>query len=526
MESSAARHKTAVLIYPNYPGIPDNGYGKVTLSTLAAMLCDQFELTVIDEPECGLVDCNVQVDVAFLIALTGHEYRIAELYREFSARGVLVVVGGPLATMSPELVRPHCDVLVKGEIDDVYREFFAEIASGEHKDEYAFGKASPLNSPPPRWDLIPSRHKEGTIQVSRGCPYDCEFCLSSKYAGSKMRHKSVEQVLGEFSTLYGMGYRYINFTDDNLTMHTRFSKELLREMADWNGRQTQGECSFFLMASINATRDVELLELLRDANVRSIFVGIETPIDQSLLDSNKRHNLSGPPLVEKLRKFMAYGIMPSMGLTSGFDADPPDIFQRQLAFIREAGVPIVRCGLLSAIHNTDLYLRLKREGREVDDTFMQYPTWLNFDPLVMSRERMQLGLLWLLSNTYQPSAYGDRMGTLVETMQESPYAKLQIPRGAEQFMMGVLDHTLGKLAELGPEEAVLAERGRQYARDNKDVTAIVITVAGGYRHYRRINDKLGLYRPDYIGVDLDDLFADEAAHTETVVRRTAALSLA
>lgn len=520
------RHKTACLIYPNYPGVPDNGYGKITLATLAAMLCDQFELTVIDEPDCGPVDFDAKVDVAFLIALTGHEGRIAEIYEEYSRRGVLVVVGGPLATMSPELLRSHCDILVKGEIDDVYRDLFAEIASGVHKSEYVCGKASPLNSPQPRWDLLPAHHKEGTIQVSRGCPYDCEFCLSSKYAGSKMRHKSVDQVLAEFSTLYAMGYRYINFTDDNLTMHTRFSKELLREMAKWNSRQTGGECSFFLMASINATRDDELLEHLRDANVRSIFIGIETPVDESLLASNKRHNVSALSQVEKLRKFMKYGIMPSMGLTSGFDNDPPDIFQRQLEFIRDSAVPIVRCGLLSAIHNTDLYLRLKREGREVDDTFMQYPTWLNFDPLVMSRERMQLGLVWLLSNTYAPSAYGDRLETLMQTMLESPHAKLQIPRGAESFMTGVVDHTLGKLAQLGPDEAELAERARLIVESCKDAAATVITVVGGYRHYRRINDKLGLYRKDYIGTDLDELFAAEAPNSETADRRSVALSTA
>ena len=218
--------------------------------------------------------------------------------------------------------------------------------------------------------------------------------------------------------------------------------------------------------------------------------------------------------------------MPSMGLTTGFDTDPPEIFQRQLEFIRESSVPIVRCGLLSAIHNTDLYLRLKREGREVDDTFMQYPTWLNFDPLVMSRERMQLGLVWLLSNAYAPSAYGDRMETLVETMLESPDAKLQIPRGAESFMAGVVDHTLGKLAQLGPEEAELAERGRQIVERCKDAAVAVITVVGGYRHYRRINDKLGLYRKDYIGTDLDELFAAEAPHSETADRRSASLAAA
>ncbi|MCA0210986.1 MAG: radical SAM protein [Proteobacteria bacterium] len=510
MKAAESRYKTAYLIYPHYPGVPDNGYGKVTLATLAAMLCDQFELTVVDEPDCGLVDCDAKIDVAFLIALTGHEQRIAELYREFSSRGVLVVVGGPLATMSSELIRPHCDVLVKGEIDDVHRELFAEIASGDHKNEYVYVTANPVNSPLPRWDLLPSHHKEGTIQASRGCPYNCEFCLSSKYAGSKMRIKTSDQLLTEITNLYGMGYRYINFTDDNFTMHTRFAKQFLREMADWNSRQTLGECAFFMMASINATRDDELLELLRDANVRSIFIGIETPVSQSLLDSHKRHNLSGLPMVDKLRKFMEYGIMPSIGLTSGFDADPPDIFQRQLAFIREAGVPIVRCGLLSAIHNTDLYLRLKREGREVDDTFMQYPTWLNFEPRVMSRDRMQLGLRWLLSNAYAPSAYGDRVGMMVQAMLESERSKLSLPKNAENTVLNILEHTLQRLELLGAEEAEMAHRGRQYVKENKEVAGVVITAVGGYRHYRRINDKLGLYRPEYIGVDLDELFAAEA----------------
>jgi hypothetical protein len=520
MTATGVRNKTAHLIYPFYPGVPDNGYGKVTLATLAAMLCDQFDLTVSDEMDCGLIDCDMKVDVAFLIALTGHEQRIAELYREFSSRGVLVVVGGPLATMSPELIRPHCDVLVKGEIDDVYKELFASIASGTHEDEYTFGTATPANSPLPRWDLLPSRHIGGTIQASRGCPYTCEFCLSSKYAGSKMRIKTADQILAEFDNLYELGYRFINFTDDNFLMHTRFSKDFLRKMADWNARQKLGECSFMMMASINATRDDELLELLRDANVRRIFIGVETPITQSLLDSNKRHNVRGLPMVEKLRKFMTYGITPMIGLTVGFDSDPPDVFQRQLEFIKQVGVPTVRGGLLGAIHNSDLYLRLLREGREVDDGFMQYPIWLNFDPLVMSRERMHLGLQWLLSNAYEPAAYGDRMDYLVQTMLDSPLSKLSLPAYAEGTIMGLVEDGFKELEALGADEAELASRGRRHVEENKETAPVVLSTILGYCRYREMNSELGLFRPEYIGVELEDLFESEAPEPEVTRERS------
>jgi radical SAM superfamily enzyme YgiQ (UPF0313 family) len=519
MKESRPRYKTAHLIYPHYPGVPDAGFAKVTLATLAAMLCDQFELTVSDEIDCGLADCNIKVDVAFLIALTGHENRIAELYQEFSSRGVLVVVGGPLATMSPELVRANCDVLVKGEIDDHYQELFAAIASGEHENEYVYDIASPGNSPVPRWDLLPSRHRDGAIQASRGCPYKCEFCLSAKYAGRKMRHKPAEQLIAELNNLYDLGYRFINFTDDNFTMDPRVAKHLLREVADWNSRQTLGECSFMLLASINCTRDEELLEHLRDANVRAIFIGIETPIEQSLRDSHKRHNLTGPPMVEQLQKFVKYGIMPSIGLTVGFDADPPDIWQRQLAFIKQSGVPIIRGGLLGAIHNSDLYLRLQREGREVDESFMQYPMWLNFEPLAMSRERMQLGLRWLLSNAYEPSAFGDRMDTMVQTMMASPHSKLAIPPIAEDYLMTRMEDCFQELAEIGIAEAGLASRGRRYVDENKDSVCVVLPIIDGYLYYRRNCLELGLFHPEYIGVDLEELFESEAPESETENRQ-------
>lgn len=519
MQASKYRYKTAHLIYPHYPGDPDKGFAKVTLATLAAMLCDQFELIVSDEVDCGLADCDIKVDIAFLISLTGHEQRIAELYKEFSSRGVLVVVGGPLATMSPELIRPHCDILVKGEIDDDYKQLFQEIASGDHKSEYTYTIASPTNSPIPRWDLLPSRHSDGAIQASRGCPYKCEFCLSAKYAGRTMRHKSAAQLISELDNLYNLNYRFVNFTDDNFTMDSKVAKQLLTEIADWNSSRTLGQCTFMLMASINAARDESLLEHLRDANVRAVFIGIETPIEQSLRDSHKRHNLSGPPMVEKIQLFAKYGIMPSIGLTAGFDSDPPDIWQRQLAFIKESSVPIIRGGLLGAIHNSDLYLRLKREGREVDQTFMQYPTWLNFDPLCMSRERMHLGLRWLLSNAYEPSAYGDRMDRMLKIMLESPTSKLYVEPIAEYFVRARMEEYFQELEALGVEETVLASRGRRYIEEQKESLSAVLPMIAGYLYYRANCLELGLFHPEYIGVDLEDLFASEAPESETVKKR-------
>ncbi len=519
MKNFTPRYKTAHLIYPSYPGVPDNGFAKVTLATLAAMLCDQFELTVSDEVDCGPADCDLEVDVAFIISLTAHEERIAELYQEFSSRGVLVVVGGPLATMSPEFIRPHCDVLVKGEIDDHYQQLFAEIASGDHKDEYTFGVASPSNSPMPRWDLLPSRHPDGTVQASRGCPYKCEFCCSAKYAGRVMRHKTADQLIAELDNLYSMNYRFINFTDDNFTMDKKVAKELLTAMANWNSSRTLGMCSFMLMASINATKDDELLEHLRDANVRSVFVGVETPIIQSLRDSDKRHNIVGPPMAEQLQKFVSYGIVPTMGLTAGFDADPPDIWQRQLEFVNEAGIPIVRGGLLGAIHNSDLYLRLKREGRDVDQTFMQYPTWMNFDPYAMSRERMHIGLRWLISNVYKPMAFGKRMVMMISNMRKSPNSHLFVDPLAEPYIAKRLGKVLTELESLGDEEAKLADLTRHFAAEDRDSLPMVLQVIGGYIYFRRIFNPLDLFRQEYIGVDLNDIFAEDAPGDDSPSRR-------
>src|SRR5262249_45882554 len=148
-------------------------------------------------------------------------------------RGVKVIIGGPYASLSPDVLRPHCDILVIGEMEEIAEELFADLRNGYAKEEYVGARPDLGRSPLPRWDLYPNdRAIMGTVQTSRGCPFDCDFCDVIQYLGQKQRHKSTAQVLGELDVVYRFGYRQIFLADDNFTIHRSRTKELLVALRD------------------------------------------------------------------------------------------------------------------------------------------------------------------------------------------------------------------------------------------------------------------------------------------------------
>jgi len=259
----------------------------------------------------------------------------------------------------------------------------------------------------PRFDLLKvDRYHALTIQFARGCPYTCEFCDIIVMYGRRPRAKRVEQVMSEIRECHRLGANQVFIVDDNFIGDPRLAKQLLREMARW-GRDNGYPLDFNTEVSLNVSADEELLELMREANFTTIFIGIESPSAAALRETRKNQNLRGD-LVEQVRKIQSYGIQIQAGMIVGFDHDDPTIFDRQLRFIQEARIPVSMTGMLQALPKTPLYERVDREGRLVDESSGDQFAFSNIQPVGMSRRELYEGYRWLVDALYDFRNYRSR----------------------------------------------------------------------------------------------------------------------
>ncbi len=400
-----------------------NGFRPVTLmadlavTTLAAMAPSDFEVRLCDQHLSPVnFDCAADfVGITGKITQWGHMMEIAEAFRQ---RGKVVVIGGPYASLCPAVVRPYCDILVRGEVEDIVEEFFSDLRGGCWKTEYVGNRPDLSHSPLPRWDIYPNdRALSGTVQTSRGCPFECEFCDVIQYLGRRQRHKPVAQVLRELDALYRIGYRFVFLADDNFTAYRTRAKELLAALRDWNAQQEKGAVGFTTQVSIDAAKDEELLELCAEAGLTHVFIGIETPNEDALRETKKRQNLR-INLADQVQRFLDHGIAVSGGMIVGFDADGPDIFERQYQFAMSTPIPIFSLGALVAPAATPLHERMAKENRLVSkgSEVAAAPWNTNIIPRQMTRQQLLEGIQWLCNRLYQPSAFGERVLRFMDSL--------------------------------------------------------------------------------------------------------------
>ncbi len=456
-------------------------------ATVAAMVPDDFEVTLCEQHLSG-VDLD---HPAQFVGLTGKSSQVGHmltLAKAFRARGKKVIIGGPYASLSPEAVRDHCDILVRGEMEGIAPTLFDDLRRGTWLDTYEGGQADMLSSPIPRWDLYPNDGAFlGCVQTSRGCPFECEFCDVIQYVGRKQRHKSIDQVLRELSTLYELGYRGIFLADDNFTAYRRRAKELLTAIRDWNDRRAQGRVYLSTQLSIDAARDESLLRLCSQAGLRQVFIGIESPNEESLRETGKRQNL-GISLSGHVERFLDHGIQVMGGMVVGFDADGSDIFERQYQFAMSTPIPIFTLGALVAPATTPLHARLAKSGRLTSDSNVGAsvdPWYTNILPKQMSRDELYTGLRWLGNRLYQPDAFGDRVLRFIDTLKD-PYP--HAAGGSAQLRRVELNGTkvVGHIARQGRTEAVMMAKVMAAARKKPATKHHVITILFRYMQIRRM----------------------------------------
>jgi radical SAM superfamily enzyme YgiQ (UPF0313 family) len=386
------------------------------LLTLAALTPPDFAVTLCDENIGESVDYRTDAPV---IGITGYIIqmeRVFEIADRFRALGKTVVIGGPLANLLPDVCALYCDVLFEGEAEYTWPRFLQDYLAGTVARRYQESEKIHLpDSPPPRLELLKGKYAHGIVQCTRGCPFECEFCDIIVMYGRKMRLKPIERVLQEIEAWQARGVPQVFFADDNFIGNRAYAKDLLRALAKWNKRQRQA-MSFYTQASIDMVRDEELLELLRDANFVSVFIGIESPRKSSLAETHKTQNVK-LDMVEAIHKIQSYNLFISAGMIVGFDNDDATIFDEQYEFLQRAGIPIAMLSALMAVPKTPLYKRLKAAGRLIKRTSSskepsQYAGTnggTNFHPLLMTVEELKHGQQELCRRLYAPKAFAERL---------------------------------------------------------------------------------------------------------------------
>ncbi len=369
-----------------------------------------------------LVDLNVRklrekdltwADLVFVSAMIAQRDSARELMARCRAAGKTIVAGGPLFTLEQELF-PEVDHFVLNEAEETLPEFLRDLERGAARRIYASSEFPDLRrTPVPLWELADiSRYATMSLQFSRGCPFDCEFCNITSLFGHQPRTKTSAQVIAELDGLWRLGWRgSVFFVDDNFIGNKRVLKgELLPALIRWQ-RGRRG-IPFSTEASINLADDEELMRLMVEAGFNQVFVGIETPEEASLAECNKRQN-RGRDLVADVKRMQRAGLEVQGGFIVGFDGDTPGVFQRQIEFIQKSGIVTAMVGLLQALPGTKLYHRLKRQGRLIGHTTGDnVDGTTNFIPQ-MNPKTLHQGYKRLLEYLYSPGPYYERIRTFL-----------------------------------------------------------------------------------------------------------------
>jgi radical SAM superfamily enzyme YgiQ (UPF0313 family) len=378
------------------------------LITVAAMLPNDWEIRFADrnvrfETEDDWQWCELVIISAMVI----QKQDFRSLIQKGISLGKSVAVGGPYPTSYPEIaLEAGAHYLILDEGECTIPLFLAALARGEERGIFRSSeKPDVTQTPIPRFDLLDlNAYMAITVQFSRGCPFQCEFCDIINLYGRKPRTKTPEQMLAEFEVLYQMGWRrYVFVVDDNFIGNKRNAKIFLRELIPW---MESHNYPFILVteASLNLAEDDELIDLMVKAGFTVVFMGIETPDTDSLTGIHKLQN-TRHPLIESCHKVTRAGLQIMAGFIIGFDNEHPGAGQRVQDFIEATGIPQGQFSLLQALQNTAMWNRLKTEGRLVEGlgTFHQGAI-MNFIPTRPVEEitREYIDAFW---NIYTPMSY-------------------------------------------------------------------------------------------------------------------------
>ena len=422
-----------LMVYPQYPVTfwsfkhalkfvsKKSSYPPLGLLTVAAMLPGEWEKKVVDINVTRLTDDDIcWADYVFISAMAIQKESVNEVIRRCRELGAVMVAGGPLFTMEPDDYH-EVDHLVLGEAEAILDTFLVDLRNGCARHLYSSTERPDIGRTPlPMWSLIEPKHYSAmSIQYSRGCPFNCEFCDIVILNGHRPRTKSTEQMTAELDALYEKGWRDgVFIVDDNFIGNKKKLKaEILPAIIEWR-RGKRRPFALNTETSINLADDDELIRLMVEAGFNAVFVGIESPNEDSLVECAKKQN-SNRDLEASVRKLHNAGLEVQGGFIVGFDNDPLSIFKSQINFIQQSGIVTAMVGMLNAPPGTRLFNRLKKENRIVrdfDGSNMEcnFITRMNYQTLIE-------GYKHILSTIYSPREYYARITTFLHEFR--PHSK-------------------------------------------------------------------------------------------------------
>ena len=440
--------KNALLLYPRHPPTYwGNNYSldilgiraafpPLGLLTVAAMFPSRYNLRVVDLNVTPLEDTDLEwADLAFTSTMIVQRPSLEQVVERCNRAGVPVIAGGPHPTTFHHEME-GIDHFVLDEVEETFPAFLRDLENGTAKKIHrAPRKPDVTITPLPRFDLIDMNdYYSMCLQFSRGCPFDCEFCDITKLYGRVSRTKTPEQMVAEFDHLYELGWRGPLFlVDDNFIGNKREVTRLLPPIAEW---QKERGYPFTLSteASVNLVRMNDLMDVMIEAGFDTVFLGIETPNPKALKKMKKPQNISMRDdnyLFTAVRKIQQKGMQVQGGFILGLDEDDESAFDAQIEFIQQTGIPIALVGLLTALKDTNLWERLKREGRLLDKPIEINATSLNFRPQ-MDPATLIEGYLRVIGTIYDSTLenYFARCLTLLKHLNPVPHINKPVSRHA------------------------------------------------------------------------------------------------
>jgi len=384
------------------------------LLTVAAMLPPDWSVRLVDLNVGALSKKDLAwADYAFISAMIVQGESARRLISLCKEAGLPVVAGGPLFTGDHEHY-PAVDHFVLNEAELTLPLFLKDFSAGSPQRVYTSSLFADLGqTPAPKWDLLNLKRYAGmSIQFSRGCPFQCDFCNVTALLGHKVRVKSSRQILAELDGLYKLGWRDdVFFVDDNFIGNKAFLKnDLLPALIEW--RKDKKGLFFYTEASINLADDKPLMGLMVEAGFNRVFVGIETPDEECLAECGKQQN-KNRSLVEDVKRIQRMGLEVQAGFIVGFDHDLPSIFQKQMDFIQRSGIVTAMVGMLQAVPGTRLHERMKKEGRLIGNSSGDnVDGTTNIIPL-MTLKTLRDGYSKILRHIYAPEHFYRRVRTFL-----------------------------------------------------------------------------------------------------------------
>lgn len=412
-----------LLVYPKYPDTfwsfkyalkfisKKASYPPLGLLTVAAMLPPEWDKRLVDMNVDKLSDDQLLwADYVFLSAMSIQRASAEAVIARCSELGVRIVAGGPLFTASHEEFKA-IDHFVLNEAEITLPRFLEDLRAGTPAPIYTSSEWADIRmTPAPLWELINmKKYAAVNMQYSRGCPFECDFCNITVLYGRVPRTKTKEQVIAELESVYHRGWRGgVFFVDDNFIGNkAKLKKEVLPSIIEWIERHDH-PFALSTEVSINLSDDEELMRMMVRAGFDTVFIGIESPHEESLAECSKVQN-KNRDLAACVRKIQKFGLEVQAGFIVGFDNDPASIFDRLIKFIQESGIATAMVGLLNAPKGTKLYQRLQKEGRLLKSTSGDNTDFsINFVPR-MNQEALLSGYQKIVNTIYSPKHYYARV---------------------------------------------------------------------------------------------------------------------